>query len=187
MAHSVNPCRWMLAAAAVSTLLVLGPVAKATELADSEPGLPSLDELLASDAAVDYDQSKRCLSLHKFDEVRALDENHVLFEMKGDKYYLVQLERRCPGLMPQNAVGYEHRSSRLCATDRVRGIGVTGGFSPTCQLGRFQPISEEQLALLEEAIKHRARNPDQRGKPLKDPKPSRVPTVSGDSVRASKS
>lgn len=187
MARSVNPFLRLLSALAVSAALVLGSVVNAAEIADSEPGSPSLDELLATDAAVDYDQSKRCLSLHKFDEVRALDENHILFEMKGGKYYVVQLERRCPGLLPQNAVGYEHRSSRLCATDRVRGIGVTGSFSPTCQLGRFQPISKEQLALLEEAIKHRARNPAQRGKPLKEPKPSKVPSAASQAVPASKS
>lgn len=185
MVRSVNPVSWMLGLT-VSALLALAPAAQGAEPADPEPILPSLDELLASDAAVDYDQSKRCLSLHKFDEVKALDENHILFELHGGNYYLVQLERRCPGLLPQNAVGYEHRSSRLCATDRVRGIGVSGSFSPSCQLGRFQPISEEQLALLEEAIEHRARNPAQRGKPLKDPKPVVLP---GDNkaVPASKS
>ena len=144
---------------------------------DQQSELPSLDELLARDAGVDYDQSKRCLPLHKVYEVNALDENHIVFELHGDRYYLVQLERRCPGLRPQNAVAYEHRSSRLCAMDSVRGVGVTGGFSPSCQLGRFQPVSEEQIALLEEALKQRAMNPTHRGKPLKDsnPNPNSLP------------
>lgn len=178
MVHSVNPLSWTLTALAVSTLLVLGPVAKATEPANPpNPGtvLPSLDELLERDTAVDYGESKRCLSLHKFKRVQALDENHILFEVRGGKYYLVQLERRCPGLRPQNAVSYEPRSSRLCAMDRVRGAGVTAGFSPNCQLGRFQSITEEQLVILKDTLKNRDQNDRHRGKSLKDAKPGVLP------------
>lgn len=172
---------------AVSTLLVLGPVAKAAEpAAPANPGtvLPSLGELLELDAAVDYGESKRCLSLHKFKKVKALDENHILFEVRGGKYYLVQLERRCPGLRPQNAVSYEPRSSRLCAMDRVRGVGVTAGFSPNCQLGRFQSITEEQLVILKDTLKNRDQNDTHRGKSLKDPKPVTLPADNPDNNKA---
>ena len=169
-ASQLRPRRALAQALALGLLVWTG-LAVAAEAEMPEP-LPSLDELLDRGVEGDYANSKRCLSLHKFSEVKALDEHHIVFELHGDRFYLVQLERRCPGLKPQNAVAYEHRSARLCQMDRVSGVGVTGGFSPSCQLGRFQPVTEEQIALLEEALKQREAHGKHRGKPLKDPEPA---------------
>ncbi len=114
---------------------------------------PNLTELLELDS--DYGEGERCLSLHKFQRVRILDERHVMFELRGDRYYVAQLDRRCPGFERDSTVAYEHRSSKLCAKDRIRGIPLSGGFTPSCQLPRFQSVSKEQLALLREVLKTR--------------------------------
>ena len=57
-----------------------------------------LETILNSTAGKDeYVDVTKCLSRHKIREVKVLDEKHVAFRIGRDKYYLVQMNQRCPG------------------------------------------------------------------------------------------
>ncbi len=113
--------------------------------------LPDLQTLLAQDSD-GYPQAKRCLSVQKLHRTRIIDENHVVFELRGGRYYLAQLEHRCPGLTKNSTVSFVHRSSKVCAKDGIRGVPLTGGFTPSCQLPNFLPVTKEQIALLRDGL-----------------------------------
>ncbi|MCZ6619772.1 MAG: hypothetical protein O7E57_16755, partial [Gammaproteobacteria bacterium] len=64
-----------------------------------------LETILGTTAAKeDYVDVTKCISRHKIREVKVLDEKHLSFQVGRDKYYLVQLARRCPGLNRQSTV-----------------------------------------------------------------------------------
>ena len=82
--------------------------------------------------------------------------------MRGDKKYVVQFKRRCPGLRRNGLTRQERRSIHLCAQDTIQGlydISMAGveSWGPRCLLPYFEPITAEQVAFIKEALKSRRR------------------------------
>jgi hypothetical protein len=95
---------------------------------------------------------EHCLSLARVDRTRVLDDQTILFYMRGDRVYRNFLARKCPGLAEQNRFSYESRTGRLCNVDTVTVLEqwagrLEAGF--TCRLGDFHPISPEEIEDLE--------------------------------------
>ena len=106
----------------------------------------------------DYVDVTKCISRHKIREVKVIDEKHVSFQVGRDKYYLVQLARRCPGLNRQSTVSYETSGQRVCTRDSIRGLnGVGAGawMGPPCRIPGFQEVTREQLALIKDTLQNR--------------------------------
>ena len=130
---------------------------------------PAADEAPATDEAAldvetilserasseDYVEDTRCISMARIRQVKALDERHVTFQVGRDKYYLVQLPHRCPGLRKNATVAYESTNSMsLCRLDTIHGFFEHGSMrlGPPCSIPGFQAITREQLALIKEVL-----------------------------------
>lgn len=97
---------------------------------------------------------ERCVSLHRIDRTEVIDDHNVLFYMRGGTIYRNQLPHRCPGLRYEKTFMYRTSLSQLCDLDVItvlysHGFGFTPGSS--CGLGRFYPITKDEIKALKEA------------------------------------
>ena len=103
------------------------------------------------DAAFDR-TPQDCIVVQSIDQTDAVDDQNIIFYMRGNKVYRNHLPRKCPGLERENRVAFETRSSRLCSIDTITvledfGVGFRPGF--TCRLGEFVPMSAAEVEELE--------------------------------------
>lgn len=112
----------------------------------------------------EYGETKRCLTDMEYRSFRALDDRHILFEGRKNKLWINTLRGRCPDLRFGDVlVVRQFSSSRMCDSDQFR---VTDWFDwpwyrqwpwnwgswgtgPVCSLGKFQPVTEAQIAEIE--------------------------------------
>ena len=127
-----------------------------------------LDEPL--DPAV-YGDTKRCLSDMEYRDIRALDDRRLLFEGRRDKLWLNTLPARCPDLRHHSVLVFKLTiGSRLCNMDTFQAGDwfdwpwyrrwpwrwwSDWGMGSHCSLGKFQPVTEFQVAEIEAALKSR--------------------------------
>ena len=100
------------------------------------------------------DTAERCVNLRRISRTEVIDDQNILFYMRGGTIYRNQLPHRCSGLKIQRKFMYRTSLSQLCDLDIItvlydHGIGFTPG--PSCGLGRFYPITEEEVQALKEA------------------------------------
>jgi Family of unknown function (DUF6491) len=89
-----------------------------------------------------------CVITSRIDQTDAIDDQNIIFRMRGDQVYRNTLPRKCPGLERENRIAYESVSSRLCNIDTITvledfGVGFRPGF--TCRLGEFVPLSPAEV------------------------------------------
>lgn len=117
---------------------------------------------------------QRCIVVSNIDKTEAVDDQTIIFHMRGRAVYRNQLPRECPGLQRENRIGYEARTARLCSNDTVTVLEDSGfggfdrGVDPrdmqfgrfrrgfTCRLGEFIPMSPADVEELELRQKGRA-------------------------------
>ena|SRR5688572_13501698 len=91
---------------------------------------------------------EKCVVISRIDQTDAIDDQNIIFRMRGDRVYRNTLPRKCPGLARENRIAYETVASRLCSIDTITvledlGVGLRPGF--TCRLGEFVPLSEAEV------------------------------------------
>ena len=129
--------------------------------------------VLAQEDEPTIDEStERCISIHRIRRTDVVDDQNVLFYMRGSDVYLNTLARRCPGLAREGRFSYKTSLSRLCQLDSIavlysEGSGLREG--PRCGLGMFHKITQEDA----EAIKEGA-NAEPEAEPLPLPEPEEV-------------
>ena len=116
--------------------------------------------------------AQRCLSDSQYRGFRALDDRRILFEGRGDRLWINTLRTRCPDL--RNATILRVRSAglatRTCDGDQFVASdwfswpwyrrwpwqwGSPWGTGVICTLGKFQPVSEEQVEAIETVLRSR--------------------------------
>ena len=118
-----------------------------------------------------YGTAKRCLSDAEYHHLRIIDDRRILFEGRGDRLWLNTLRSRCPDLRHYSVIITRPISpSRMCEMDLFYVSdwfswpwyrrwpwywGWGWGASASCMLGEFQPVTEDQVERIEEAIKRR--------------------------------
>jgi len=119
---------------------------------------PTAEDILNGKApSVDYSQAERCLRSERIDRTEALNDKYLVFHLHGNETWLAQFPVRCPGLAPNVKLMFEKTNQRICAWDTVRvlydnGFGMEPTLGPRCTLPKFEPVSEEQVAMLKSAI-----------------------------------
>lgn len=98
----------------------------------------------------------RCVPLTRIDRTEVLDEQNILFYMRGGGIFRNWLPRRCPGLNDRDAFSYRTTLGKLCDSDTITvidptGIGTIQGAS--CRLGGFYPTTELEADALKNEIK----------------------------------
>ncbi len=125
---SVYRCVSILAAAAC--LLCLSPLAAAEE-----------DEATVEEGV-------RCLSSRSIAKTEVLDDQNILFYMRGTAIYLNHLQKPCRRLAKEGRFMYRTTVARLCRSDHITvltdsGFALSSG--PTCKLGTFYAITEDDV------------------------------------------
>ncbi|PCI32019.1 MAG: hypothetical protein COB54_08205 [Alphaproteobacteria bacterium] len=81
---------------------------------------------------------ERCVRLTQIYSSRVIDDNHIVFIMRGKKAYLNTLPRRCSRLGFEKAFSYKVSMNQLCNVDIITVFDSTGGIQgPSCGLGKF--------------------------------------------------
>jgi hypothetical protein len=97
------------------------------------------------------DESLRCINARSIRGSDVIDDNHVLFELQGRRLYLNALPNSCVGLSRDRRFSFETHTRSLCALDKIRVLREAGGgvyAGRACSLGRFQPVTAEDLVVL---------------------------------------
>ena len=103
-------------------------------------------------------ETRDCLSDHEFRSYRALGQRHLLFQGRQDRLWVNVLRGRCPGLDDDSVfVMQPSMGGRLCERDQFK---VTDRFeslsrastAPTCILGQFKPVTEDQVKEIEQRL-----------------------------------
>jgi hypothetical protein len=89
-----------------------------------------------------------CITVARIDQTEAVDDQTIIFRMRGKQVYRNTLPHTCPGLQRENRIAYQSSTSRLCNVDMITvledfGVSLRPGF--TCRLGRFVPLSEAEV------------------------------------------
>ena len=93
----------------------------------------------------DDDGWVRCVNTSMIRNTVVVDDQTILFYMRGGKIYENSLPRRCPGLRRERRFSYRTSVGRLCEIDSITvlqsgGVGLDRGAS--CGLGPFVEIDE---------------------------------------------
>ena len=120
--------------------------------------LAAVDAILSRDPqADDYVEDTRCLQSARIRNIEVLDDKHVAIQMRRDEFFLVQFQRRCPGMRRGRPVMHEGRENKICRLDSLRSMHHNGfgGLEPgmRCAIPGFQSISKEQLMHLKDLLK----------------------------------
>jgi hypothetical protein len=102
-----------------------------------------------------YGALERCIAVRSIRDSEVLDDQHVVFQVSGKNYYLVQFKHTCHRLRRGSSIAYEPRGSQLCRLDTVHAIDDLryGGTGPPCSIPGFYEVTKEQVALLKETLK----------------------------------
>jgi len=91
------------------------------------------------------EETENCLSLTRIRQSVVLDDQHILFNMRGGDVYLSKLPYRCSRLGFQEAFSYSTSLTKLCNTDIITVISRSdGGPLTSCGLGIFQKLEEKE-------------------------------------------
>ena len=145
---------------AVVAALTFGVGAAGEDLSVDERDVHAVvAEILARPDDADYGDPQRCIVSGRIDRTEVLSERLVVFHMRGGEKFAVQFKHRCPGLRRNGLTRFERRSMHICAHDTIQGLyGMapdSGFWGPRCILPYFEPVTEEQIAFIEEAMQTR--------------------------------
>ncbi|MDH3748727.1 MAG: DUF6491 family protein [Gammaproteobacteria bacterium] len=118
-----------------------------------------------------FGETKRCLADHEYRNFRALDDRRILFEGRRGKLWINTLRSHCPDLRYGTVLRVRSFSqTRVCDMDRFQvgdwfdwpwyrrwpwRWGSGWGTGIACSLGKFQPVTEVQVAEIEALLRSR--------------------------------
>lgn len=97
----------------------------------------------AQDGALDR-TPEDCISVSRVRSTRIVDDQTIVFYMRGRDAYRNDLRIACPRLAQEERFTYETRIGRLCSSDTITVLQSFGGRferGATCRLGQFHPIT----------------------------------------------
>ena len=93
-------------------------------------------------------EGKRCISSRPVRKYEVLDDQNILFYIRGATIYLNHLLKPCIGLAQEGRFVYHTIVARLCRADNIRVLKDTPrnlGTGPACKLGNFYAITKEDV------------------------------------------
>jgi hypothetical protein len=91
--------------------------------------------------------AQRCVQINTIRRTEVVDDQNILFHMRGNKVYNNRLPNRCPGLGLGRAFKYSTSSSQLCNVDIISVIESSTGrivSGARCGLGMFVPVEPKK-------------------------------------------
>ena len=119
------------------------PAAASSAAPDAKPGPQKVD----------------CIDLIRIDRSEVLDDQTILFHMKGGKIWRNRLPYRCPQLGFEKAFSHRTSINRLCSVDTITVLNTTARMpGATCGLGEFEAYTPPAKEGGKEGGKDAARN-----------------------------
>ncbi|NNC64476.1 MAG: hypothetical protein HKN84_06800 [Gammaproteobacteria bacterium] len=117
----------------------------------AQDGETAAEETIGEIEAFDR-EPVRCIIPSRIDRTEVIDEQTVVFHMRGSDAYVNRLPNACRSLAREKRFSYDLRTNRLCSVDSITvlewwGSGLNRGMS--CGLGEFYPITQEEAELLD--------------------------------------
>jgi len=105
----------------------------------------------SDDYTGEYFQLENCIRRASIRSTYIVDDRTVIFYMSQQKIYVNQLPHRCSGLRSAGTFSYRTTGSQLCSVDMitvVRSMGRSLSTGPSCGLGKFRPVTKEEVAMI---------------------------------------
>jgi hypothetical protein len=100
-------------------------------------------EKATENATPEVPGTKSCVQLRDIDRTDVLDDQTIIFKMRGNRYFKNKLPYKCGGLRFERSFSYRTSLSQLCSVDTITvlrtGSPIQEG--PTCGLGKFEPYT----------------------------------------------
>jgi len=142
-------------------------VATQRQIADAE-----ISRILSAQLdPAEFGETKSCLADREYNNFSVLDDRHILFEGLGGKQWINTLPARCPDLRFGSLIRVKSFSwSRICDSDSFLvgdwfdrswyrswpwHWGGGWGMGTPCSLGKFQPVTKDQVEEIRAALKSR--------------------------------
>ncbi len=87
-------------------------------------------------------EKKMCLETSRIKESRILDDQTILFEERGGKFYINRLAVRSPGLKIAGGFSYSTSIAKLCTQDSIKVVSPGSAPASTALLGEFVEFKE---------------------------------------------
>lgn len=88
-------------------------------------------------------ETRNCVSIARIDQADVIDDQTILFEMKGNDYYVNRLPHKCPQLGFEERFTYATSLNQLCNTDIITVLTTTGR-GASCGLGLFEELKTKE-------------------------------------------
>lgn len=168
MAPLGSLCRNLRTTVSLTAVLILAGCASSAEREAETRREKQQAETVAEILATPLDQEeygapRRCISSRAYNSFQPLGDRYLLFEGLGDKLWLNEVRGHCPQLEHAHNLAFRQRGMQLCELDQFK---IVDWFAWSryqrwpwdwmegipCTLGRFQPVSEEQVESLRAAL-----------------------------------
>jgi hypothetical protein len=88
-------------------------------------------------------EPEMCIDVHRIKETRIIDNQTILFIMRGGTRYLNRLPVPCTGLVIGDGFAYSTSISKLCMQDSIDVLNTGSALGNTCPLGKFLPFKAD--------------------------------------------
>ena len=125
--------------AATACLSSLAPLTTAEETLQNEKNQDDQDSVT---------EGQRCVRSRSISKTEVLDDQNILFYMRGTAIYLNYLPKPCKRLSDEGRFMYYTSVSRLCKSDSInilREAGLSMSAGRACKLGSFYAITREDV------------------------------------------
>ena len=127
---------------------LIGVLAASNGVVGDEDNTSSEEEISKLEKAlVKYDRTgemKSCLSPSRIRHTRVIDDEHIIFEMRGNKVYLNTLPRRCSRLGFHKSIKYTVRGGSLCKNDIFEVFDSAGLMGTSCTFGEYEKLEKKK-------------------------------------------
>lgn len=87
-------------------------------------------------------ESVSCLSLPSVKDTDPLDDQAIMFEVRGGDVYLNELRGVCAGLGLNKRFSYKTTQNRICRGDIITVSDPVGNSIGSCSLGEFEALTK---------------------------------------------
>jgi len=131
--------------------LVLCYLLVGVAMADGDDAVDSDSDTSSWSNSDDYFQLEKCISPGWIRHTYIVDDRTIIFYMNQQKIFVNRLPHRCAGLRSAGTFSYRLRGIQLCNVDTIKVVRSAGSrleTGPTCGLGMFRPVAEEEAVMI---------------------------------------
>jgi hypothetical protein len=88
-------------------------------------------------------KKENCIDISRIKQSRVLDDQTILFEMRGGEIYLNRLPVRCVSLKIAGGFSYATSIDKLCKQDIIKVVQPSSAPATTCSIGEFVQFKEK--------------------------------------------